>query len=133
MQITYNKIEKTIEIKDGLKIQYMLLKSLGVVTIVNAILNLLDIKETGIGFVQILWLSLGSLSLVFLCYLIFKKSSLDSIPVYKIKKFIEKSARGKKGISLELTNGKFRDLATAKTQQEFNELKKLLRNIGIEE
>lgn len=131
MKIKYNEIEKSIEIKDGLKSQYFIMKFLIVVSLINAILNLYNVSETGWGFLQILWLIFGIVFIVFLHYFIMKKSTLEKIPIKKIKKLKEKSVFGRKSFSLELINGKSRDLAALKTQTEFNELRKLFDEIGM--
>lgn len=132
MKIKYNEIDKTIEIQDGLKNYSFLVKMLMVLNLISAILNLSDVNETGMGFMEIIWLIMGIICLVVLYIFIVKKSTLEKIPVEKIKKLKEKSIFGKKRFSLELINGKKRDLTELKTEAEFNELRKLFSEVGIQ-
>jgi len=132
MKIKYNEIDKLIEIKDGLKYYYFFMELLMILNLINAILNLYDVKKTGIDFVEIIWLILGIVSLIVLYFFIVKKSTLEKIPIGKIKRLKEQSIFGRKRFSLELYDGKKRNLIELKTQTEFNELKKLFSEIGIQ-
>jgi hypothetical protein len=62
MNINYNKSNKSIEIKDALK-NHLLINLLMVLNLVNAILNLSDVKAS---FMKIIWLILGTISIVIL-------------------------------------------------------------------
>jgi len=132
MKIKYNEIDKSIEIKDGLKYYYFFMKLLMILDLITAILTLYNVKKTGMGFVEIIWLILGIASLIVLYIVIVKKSSLEKIPIGKIKRLKERSIFGRKRFSIELNNGKKRNLTELKTQTEFNELKKLFSEIGIQ-
>ena len=132
MKIKYNEIDKSIEIKDGLKYYYFFMKLLMILDLITAILTLYNVKKTGMGFVEIIWLILGIVSLIVLYIVIVKKSSLEKIPIGKIKRLKERSIFGRKRFSIELNNGKKRNLTELKTQTEFNELKKLFSEIGIQ-
>ena len=131
MQINYNEKNKTIEIKDGLKSQYFMIKALMYLNLINAILNVSYISEDGIGFMQIIWLILGIVSIVVLYFFIFKKSSQEHIQINTIERLTEKTVFGSKRLSLKLTNGKSRDLAYLKTTAEISKTKKLLTKIGV--
>jgi len=131
MKINYNELDKSIEIKDGLKSHYFIMKMLMILTILNAILNLYDVNKNELGFMEIIWFILGIISLIILYFFIVKKSTLEKIPIEKIKRLNEKSIFGRKRFSIELNDGKKRDLTEMKSQAEFNELRKLFSEIGI--
>jgi len=132
MKIKYNEIENSIEIKDGLKNQYMLLKFIMALNLLNAGLNLSDVKETGIGFIEIFWMILGILSIFMIYVFITKKSTLENVPIEKIKRLKEKSFFGKKRFSLELIDGKRRNLMELKTQSEIDQLRKVISDRCIQ-
>lgn len=131
MKINYNEIDKSIEIKDGLKSHFFIMKMLMILTLLNVILNLYDVNKNELGFIEIIWFILGIISLVSLYFFIIKKSTLEKIPIEKIKRLNEKSIFVRKRFSIELSDGKKRDLTEMKSQAEFNELKKLFSEIGI--
>ncbi len=131
MKINYNEIDKSIEIKDGLKSHFFIMKMLMILTLLNVILNLYDVNKNELGFIEIIWFILGIISLVSLNFFIIKKSTLEKIPIEKLKRLNEKSIFGRKRFSIELSDGKKRDLTEMKSQAEFNELKKLFSEIGI--
>lgn len=76
MNIKCNEIDKSIEIKDGLKNHYFILKLLMVLNLLNAILRLYDARDTEFGFQEIIWLLLGIISVVALYFFIAKRSAL---------------------------------------------------------
>lgn len=131
MQIEYNSTDKALLIKDYLKVQYFLIYLLIAFNILNAVLNLYDIGETGIGLMELVWLTVGVISFCALFFFIIRKSSINKIPISKIKGLKETSIFGKRRFSLELKNGKKRDLIDFKTQKELDELQNLLSEIGI--
>ncbi|MBT8314423.1 MAG: hypothetical protein KJP26_08170 [Maribacter sp.] len=131
MNIKYNEKEQAIEIKDGLKAPYTILKILMIMNILNAILNLYNTREEQLGWMGYVWIVLGVLSFVILLYLIFKKSTQDKIPLNDITGLREKSVFGRKRFSLILKNGKMRDLIKLKSQADITELKNLVSEVGI--
>ncbi|MEL0645562.1 hypothetical protein V6251_14305 [Olleya sp. Ti.3.14] len=131
MNIIYNEKENTIDIKDGLKSQYFMIKALMILNLLNAALNVSYISESGIGFMQIIWLILGLVSIVVLYFFIFKKSSQEKIDTKTIVSLTEKKVFGAKRLSLQLTNGKHRDLAYLKSSEEIIKVKKMLSKLGI--
>ncbi len=131
MDINYNQKDKTIDIKDGLKSQYFMIKALMILNLVNALLNVSYISEDGIGFMQIIWLILGIVSIVVLYFFFFKKSSQEKIEIKTIERLTEKTVFGSKRMTLKLTNGKSRDLAYLKTSEEISKVKKMLTKIGV--
>ncbi|WP_281847009.1 hypothetical protein [Olleya namhaensis] len=131
MDINYNQKDKTIDIKDGLKSQYFMIKALMILNLVNALLNVSYISEDGIGFMQIIWLILGIVSIVVLYFFFFKKSSQEKIKIKTIERLTEKTVFGSKRMTFKLTNGKSRDLAYLKTSEEISKVKKMLTKIGV--
>ncbi|MEE3148601.1 MAG: hypothetical protein VX319_11035 [Bacteroidota bacterium] len=131
MTINYNQTDKSIEITDGIKTYSVLMKLSMSLTLLNAILNLYDVYKTGLGFIEIAWIILGIASILILFRLFYKKSTLEKIPVDKIERIKEKSVFGRRRFSIQLKNGKNRDLNEIKTQSEFNKLKKMFSAIGI--
>lgn len=131
MNIKYNENNQTIEIKDGLKIHHMLIKSIMILNLVNAILNVYDVNITKLSFMSTIWIFLALLS-VFVLYIFFtKKSSLENIPVKNIEALEQKTSLGSKRYTFKLTNGKTRDLNELKTIKDVNTLKKMLTKIGV--
>jgi hypothetical protein len=130
MKINYIKEEDSIEIKDDLKNNYFFMKFLVGLNILNAALRLINIKETGFGFQEIVWLIVGVVSLIVLYFFLFKRSTSDKIALSEIKRLKVKSVFGRKRYSLELTNGKQRNLIRLKDENELSELKKFLNNCG---
>ncbi|EGV43551.2 hypothetical protein BZARG_2842 [Bizionia argentinensis JUB59] len=133
MKIKYNEIDKSIEIKDGVKTHYFVMKFLMVLNLLNAVLRILNINKTGIGFQEIIWFVLGFASLIILYLFVFKRTTLEKIPIGEIKELNEKSIFGRNRFSIKLLNGKKRDLTELKTQAEFKELKKMFEDIRIAE
>jgi hypothetical protein len=130
MKVKYNEIEKSLEIKDRVKTDYFVIKFIMILNLLNAVLRLFKINKTGIGLEEIIWFILGIASLIILYLFIFKKSTLEKIPVDEIDHLNEKSIFGKSRFSIKLINGKRRDLSEIKTQSEFNELKEMFSNFG---
>jgi hypothetical protein len=130
MKVKYNEIEKSLEIKDRVKTDYFVIKFIMILNLLNAVLRLFKINKTGIGLEEIIWFILGIASLIILYLFIFKKSTLEKIPVDEIDQLNEKSIFGKSRFSIKLINGKRRDLSEIKTQAEFNELKEMFSNFG---
>ena len=131
MKIKYNEKENSIEIKDGQKTQYYTIGFLMLINIFNAVVNLLNMNSKQLDWMGYIWVITGGLSLVILAYYLFKKTTLDKIPLEKIRRLKEKNILGVKRFSLELTNGKLRDLTQLKAQSDIAELKKMFADRGI--
>ena len=131
MKVKYNEQEKSIEIKDGLKTSYLILGILMILNIFNASLNLYNMNEGQLYMVGYIWVFVGILSIGVLAYVLLKKTTLDKIPLDQISRLKEKQILGKKRFSLELKNGKIRDLIKLNTQADVTELKKMFSEIGI--
>ena len=82
---------------------------------------------------QLVWLFLGLVSIVVLYNLTVKNTTLEKIPVNTIKGLKEYSFFGKKRLAIVLTNGKKRDLVEVKTPQEFKEVRKIMKPIGVKD
>lgn len=133
MKIKYNEIDRLIEIKDGLKTHSFVIKFLMVLNLLNAVLSIFIINKNGIGFQSAIWFVLGLVSLIVLYLFVFKKTTLEKIPIKDIKGLSEKSIFGKSRFSIQLVNGKKRELPELKTQAEFDKLKKMFADFGIAE
>jgi hypothetical protein len=131
MKVKYNEKEKSIEIKDGLKAPYLILKILMILNIITASGYIYNTYEGKLGLLGNIYIVLGILSFGVLLYIIFKKSTQEKIPLNDITRLREKSIFGRSRFSLELKNGKVRDLTKLKLQSDITELKKLFSDIGI--
>ena len=133
MKIKFNEKEKSIEIKDGLKIQYLMIKIMLIITLINSILFpvfVLDKKQ--LEWMGFIWIILGLASLIMLIYQIMKKSTSEKLNLSEISSLTEKQVFGRKRFSLKLKNGKLRDLMEMKNESDIKETKELFKNIGIE-
>ena len=70
-------------------------------------------------------------SLSFRYNLTVKNTTSEKIPVSAIKGLKEYSFFGKKRLAIVLTNGKKRDLVEVKTPQEFKEVRKIMKQVGV--
>jgi hypothetical protein len=131
MNINYDEVDKTIEIKDGLKSHFFLMKFFMILTLTNSILNLYDIKSSNFGFVTVIWLVMGIISIVFLYHFIFNRSAIEKIPVSQIKGLNERVFSGRKKYFLVLENGKTRDLLEVKSEEDRKQLNEMFRKNGI--
>lgn len=132
MRVKYNEQEKSIEIKDRLKTQYFALNFLLVLNIFNACMNLYNLSDKQLDWIGYIWILVGILSIAVLVYLLLKKTTLEKIPLNQIKRLKEKQVLGRKRFSLELQNGKLRDLTKLNNQSDITDLKRMFSDIGIE-
>lgn len=132
MKITYNETEKCVEIKDGLKNHFLLMKVLMILNLANSILNLSDVNINNFRFINLVWAILGTISILVLYKFIVKKTSAEKVAVDQIKGLKERIFMGRKKYFLELKNGKKRDLLEVKSDSEFKDLKKMFKKIGIQ-
>ncbi|MFO8147766.1 MAG: hypothetical protein R6U03_10295 [Gillisia sp.] len=132
MKITFNEKEKSIEIKDGLKRQYQLLKIPLIFTIMNAVLfPVFVLEKIQFEWTSFIWIIVGLASLVILIYTFLKKSTSEKLKLSEITSLTEKNIFGRKRFCLQLKNGKYRDLMELKKGTDISEMKELFRNIGI--
>ena len=132
MKITYNEAEKCVEIKDGLKNHFLLMKALMILNLANSILNLSDVRMDHFRFINLVWAILGAISILVLYNFIIKKTAAEKLPIDQIKGLNERSFMGRKKYFIELKNGKRRDLLEVKSESEFKELKRMFIKIGIQ-
>ena len=132
MKIQFDEKEKSIEIKDGLKTQYLLIKMMLFITFINSILFpvfILDKKQLEwLGFI---WILLGLASMFMLIYEVMNKSTSEKLNLSEISSLTEKQVFGRTRFSLKLKNGKLRDLMEMKNESDIIETKELFKNIGI--
>ncbi|WP_298473184.1 hypothetical protein [uncultured Maribacter sp.] len=126
MKVTYNQQEETIEIEDKTKIHIFLFKILTLVIIWNAGLHVYLLNNRSLSSVSYAWIFISILSLITLLFLIFKKSSLEKIPLERIRGLKRKDFFGRRSLSLILKNGKSRDIIYLKNQSEIAELNKTI-------
>jgi len=129
MNIKVNEIEKTITITDDLKNHYLMLTIICVLNLFSAVIQLLDRSKTDIVGKDIIFIVLGSGSIILLYIILFKKTTLNNIPIDAIERLSDKKMFWKKQYGIRLKNGRFRDLKEIKTQKEFDELKELVERI----
>lgn len=132
MKITYNETEKCVEIKDGLKNHFLLMKVLMILNLANSILNLSDVNINNFRFINLVWAILGTISILVLYKFIVKKTSAEKVAIDQINGLKERIFMGRKKYFLELKNGKKRDLLEVKSDSEFKDLKKMFKKIGIQ-
>lgn len=132
MRINFNKNENSIEIKDGLKTQYLLIKMSLIFTLVNSVLFpvfVLDKKQ--LEWMGFIWILLGLASIGILIYQILKKTASEKLNLSEISSLTEKQVFGRRRFSLKLKNGKFRDLMEMKKESDIIKVKNLFKDIGI--
>jgi hypothetical protein len=133
MKIKFNEKEKSIEIKDGLKTQYLMIKIMLIITLINSILfPVFVLDKEQLEWMGFIWIILGLASLIMLIYQIMKKSTSEKLNLSEISSLTEKQVFGRKRFSLKLKNGKLRDLMDMKNESDIKETKELFKNIGIE-
>ena len=131
MKINYNESEKTIEIKDGLKNQYLVIYLCLIFAFVNFVIQTLMLDKKQMEWMAFIWIILGLLSIVLLTYQILKKTASEKLNLSEISSLVEKDFFGRKRISLKLKNGKLRDLMEMKKQSDLIQTKELFKNIGV--
>src|SRR5690606_12183880 len=133
MKIEFNEKEKSIEIKDGIKTQYLLIQMMLIFTLINSILFLVFVlHKQQLKWMGFIWIILGLASMIMLIYQILKKSASEKLNLSEISSLTEKQIFGRKRFRLKLKNGKLRDLMDVKNESDIKETKELFKNIGIE-
>jgi hypothetical protein len=131
MQIEYNKQQETLIIKDGLKLQYLLIKIMMAVLLVNSIIIVVTALKTGFGTLDYLWILFGLIALYSLYNLIIKKSTVSEIPIKEIEHLKIRNLRSKTHFSLLLKNGKVRNLAVFSDDKEEQRLIQLFNKARV--
>jgi hypothetical protein len=133
MKIKFNEKEKSIEINDGLKTQYFMIKMMLFFTFINSILfPVFVLEKEQLEWMGFIWVILGLASIIMLTYQILKKSTSEKLNLSEIGSLTEKQVFGRKRFSLKLKNGKLRDLMEIKNESDIKETKELFKSIGIE-
>ena len=133
MKIKFNETENTIEIKDGLKKQYLFINLSLIFTLVNSVLfPLFVLDEKQVQWMGFIWIILGIFSIVLFIYQILKKTASEKLNLSEISSLTEKQVFGRKRFSLKLKNGKLRDLMEMKNESDILKTKELFENIGIQ-
>jgi hypothetical protein len=132
MKIKLNEKEQSIEIKDGLKAQNLMIKIMLIITLINSILFpvfVFDKKQ--LEWMGFIWIIIGLASLIMLIYQIMKKSTSEKLNLSEISSLTEKQVFGRQRFYLKLKNGKLRDLMEMKNESDIKETKELFKNLGI--
>ncbi|MDM9631492.1 hypothetical protein [Robiginitalea aurantiaca] len=131
MKIIFDELENSIEIKDGLKNQYLILKILMLLNLANATIRIFGKETDEYGFIEYIWIGLGVISLAVLVMFLFKVSTAEKISIGEISRLEEKTIFGKKRFALVLKNGKKRNLGNFKDQFELAQARELFTKAGI--
>src|SRR5690606_12127837 len=122
MKIKFNEKEQTIEIKDGLKQQYFLMKMTLIFTLINSVLfPVFVLNEKQLKWMGFIWIIMGITSTGILIYHRLKKTASEKLNLSDISLLTEKQLFGRKRFSLKLTNGKLRDLLEMKKESDIIE------------
>ena len=133
MKITFNENEKSIDIKDGLKKQFLLLKISLVFTLANSVLfPVFVLNKKQFEWMGFIWILLGVFIIVLITYQLLKKTASESLKLSDISSLNEKQFFGRKMLRLKLKNGKSRDLIGVKSQKDISEIKEFFNTIGIQ-
>ncbi|TWI01273.1 hypothetical protein IQ05_00849 [Flavobacterium tiangeerense] len=125
MKFKYNEVTASLEIKDGLKSHFLIVRLLLIVTFVNAILNLSN-AQVAFGFMKLIWLVLGMVSAIGLYLYYFKKTATENIPLNQIIGVEERVSFGRKKYFLTLKNGKTRDLLEVNSASDCKQINTIL-------
>lgn len=133
MNIIFNENEKSVEIKDGLKTHYWMVKIMMIFNIINSILFLaLVLNKKQMAWFGFIWVIIGMASIIGLIYQIKYKTASEKLKLSDIHALVEKQFFGRKRFSLKLKNGKLRDLKAMKNELDIKKTKALFENIGIQ-
>ena len=133
MKITYNETEKSIEIKDGLKAQFLLLKiSLAFVLINSVLFPVFVLDKKQFEWMGFIWIILGLFIIVLIAYQLLKKTASEKLKLSDISMLNETQFFGRKMLRLKLNNGKTRDLIGIKSQKDISEVKAFFTTIGVQ-
>lgn len=131
MQIEYNKQQETFVIEDGLKSQYLLIKIMMAILLVNSIVMMITASRTGFSTIDYLWGFFGIIASFTLYNLIFKKSTVKELHAKDIDHLKVRSIRDKSHFSLVLKNGKVRNLAVFSDDKEVQRLIQLFTKTKV--
>lgn len=133
MKYNYHVEDNTLEIKDAMKMQIILVYLLMFMMLVTGSKKLFQTykSQTDLAFLDIYWILLMLIACIILIYYFKKRSYLSKIPVEEIKFFREKSVLGTTQFYFELSNGKRRYLFNLKKDTDIEELQKAVLESGV--
>lgn len=128
MEVNYIADKKVIEIKDNEKPSVILIGTMMLLTLTNAILFPLANPEDSLNY---LWAIIGIGCLIMLAYLLLKSSIANHISLEKIQYLKERKVFGESSLRIKLKNGRNRDLAYIKDPAILEELKTMFSEWGV--
>lgn len=132
MAITYNENDNSLEIKDTLKTRYWITNVSLIFMIINCILfPAFILEKQQMEWFGFIWILIGIASVIALIYQILKVSATENLKLSEIHSLEERQFLGKKSISLQLKNGKFRDLTPMQNESELIKKINFFKNIDI--
>lgn len=123
----FDKENNTLEIKDNLKMHFMLLRFIFIINVANAVLRIYNNYLAGVQDQPIL-IILGVISALALLYMR-SRSTQEIIPIDEIEYLKEKKMLGNRRFFLKLKNGKTRNLPFKNTDIE--EFERIIKGSGI--
>ena len=132
MQIEYDAQRKQLMIKDGLKTQYLMLKTMLGILLLNAVIIIVTALKTGFGSLDYVWIIFGLIASYALYNLIAKKTTQQKIDIKDIDYLKIRNLRGKRHFSLILKNGKVRNLAIFSDDKQEGKMIQLFNKAGVQ-
>ena len=131
MQIDFDEKNKKINIRDDLKSQYLLIKVTLFILLGNALIILATAVNSGFGLFDFIWILLGIMAIYVLYILFVKKTANSELFVSEINCLNIVQKRNSTHFSLELKNGKERNLAVFSNDEDEKRLIQLCNKAGI--
>ncbi len=127
MKMRFDRDNRTLEVKDDLKMHFMLLRFIFAINIFNALFRMYNNYLSGIQNEPVI-IILGVISVIALLFMR-SRSTQEMIPLDEIEFLQEKKILGRNRYSLKLKNGKIRNLPIKK--KELDEIEHGLKESGI--
>jgi hypothetical protein len=121
-KVNYNQENNQVEITDKWIQSPWFLNILMIVNSINAVLSVINSPETGIGFIEIVWIIIGAASIVILVLLIKNRSTQNTIALEDIEDVVQKTTWGNSAYYFQLKNGKKRYLTNIKRYSEISDI-----------
>jgi hypothetical protein len=128
MKMRFDRDNRTLEVKDDLKMHFMLLRFIFAINIFNALLRMYNNYLSGIQNEPVI-IILGVISVIALLFMR-SRSTQEMIPLDEIEFLQEKKILGRNRYSLKLKNGKIRNLPIKK--KELDGIEHAIKESGIE-
>jgi hypothetical protein len=126
-KVNYNQEKNQVEITDKWIQSPWTLYMLMILNIINSGLRLVPIPETGIGFIEMVWIFVGAASIVVLVLMIKNRSTQNTIPLEDIEDVSQKTTWGNSAYYFQLKNGKKRYLTDIKRFLELSDVADKIR------